>query len=433
MAQGTHVYYNGVELRDCRTESFKQQLQYDEASNAMYSKFFIKVSSMVFGFFYSESGNLTDYAQLKSHPSTVETWKGTNPALGCTAADRLIIIQRLLSSPRGDFWYAQTDGHREDRANNENIYQVLVASTGINATTGQYFTDIFGNDIEIRYADFFHPNPLDQTSLNLAPQKILREKCLDANNGPLVRNLEITELFGGKAYRISVEFEVSRVMCKEVATASSSRPTWMQDAMGIQPSDKVLTNTWSTEESFDDDWRRTKTIEGDLRVRNSAALGDWAQFFRFLVLPGVLPGYRRKSMRFASDPTNLVLKYRVEDQQAEASPPAPAINWRMSHVDTDRNEYSLVERELLLELVGPPKANRLHLVGAALNMLDARFPNASLMQNDPNAIKGINGRNSFIRDALIITTHAHEPTVSLVCHITLTKNNGGAPTFAWHF
>jgi len=415
---GTHVFYNGVELRDCLTESFDQKTAFDEAKSALFTHFRIRVSSTVFGFFNEDEPE--DYNELVSHPSTVEVNRtGIDPADLNTAVDRMQIIQRLLSQPRRDFWYATHDAKRVDVS--ESIYQILVASTGQDAGPDgdpKFFQDLFGNDAEIRY------NSKDNLST-----RIRRKHCLDANNGPIPIDVSIQNIFGGNAFRISFEIEVHRVLCKDILDPEEDPPSWIDpESEGMQSNIHLLSNAWSSEETMDEEWRRIRLIEGTLRVRDTTA---WVQAFRSLTLPGLLPGYKRVSVRFASDPTNIVLKYRIEDRQAEAAPPLPAIDWKMTHTDSARNEYGQVTRQVNIELIGPPRVNRLALMGAALNVLDSRFPGASKPPDDLARVKAINPV-PFIRDALIIAQPSDRPIISLVCNIRLTvdPDAGGAASFA---
>ena len=115
-----------------------------------------------------------------------------------------------------------------------------------------------------------------------------------------------------------------------------------------------------------------------MRVRDSRYI---AQAFRYLCIPGLLPGYRRVSQRFVSDSTNLVLKYSIEDKQAEAAPPAPAVDWQMHHIDSSKDEFGMVERQLSIKLIGLPNCSKEDLAGAAIRLLDDRFPNARLHGN----------------------------------------------------
>lgn len=416
---GTHVFYNGVELRDCLTETFDQKTAFDEAKSILYTHFRIRVSSTVFGFFNEDEPD--DYDELVSHPSTVEVNRGGVDSTDLyTAADRMQIIQRLLSQPRRDFWYAIHDTKRVDV--NESIYQILVASTGQSATEAngdpEFFEDLFGNDAEIRY------NSKDNLST-----RVRRKHCLDANNGPVPIDVSIQNVFGGNAFRISFEVEVHRVLCKDALDPEQTPPSWINPASELmKKNDFLLSNTWSSEETMDEEWRRSRIIEGTLRVRDTT---KWAHAFRSLVLPGLLPGYKRISSRFASDPTNIVLKYRIEDKQAESAPPLPAIDWKMVHTDGARNEFGQVTRQVNIDLIGPPRVNKLSLLGAALNVLDTRFPGASKPTDDPARVKAINPV-PFHRDTLIITQPSDKPIVSLMCTIRLTVDpiGGGPASFA---
>jgi hypothetical protein len=416
---GTHVFYNGVELRDCETETFSQSTVYDETGNRMFSKFRIRVSSTVFGFMSGE--NPTGYGDLTSHPATVETARaGIHSSDLESSVDRMQTIHRLLSMPRGDFWYALHDTNWQN-GGGAGWYQVLLAATGEPVKDGEtdlYFTNIFGQDVQIHY------NNRDNASL-----KILRKHCTDANLGPKPIDVQITNIFGGTAFRISFEIEVYRILCYDVLDPNVAPYPWIDpDEEGMAKNKFVLSNTWSSEETRDEQWRITRIVEGTLRVRDG---GKWAQAFRSLCMPGLLPGYKRISQRFASDPTNLVLKYRIEDRQAEAAPPVPAIDWKMVHTDSARDEYGQVWRQLTIELIGPPRINRMALLGAALNVLDARFPGASKPANDPVRVKGINPV-PFRREALVITQPSDKPSVTIMCNIlvTIDTGTGGYGAFA---
>jgi len=415
---GTHVFYNGVELRDCKTELFTQKTAWDETKNAMYAHFRIRVSSTVFGFFNEDEPE--DYNELVSHPSTVENDRtDIDPNDLRTTVDRMQIIHRKLSESRKDFWYAIHGTRRADVE--ESIYQVLVASTGQDAGTEEdpkFFTDLFGNDVQLKY------NTKDNLSL-----KIQRKHCLDANNGPIPIDVSIQDIFGGNAFRISFEIEVHRILCKDPLDPEEEAPSWIDPENELMKKNKfVLSNSWSSEETMDEQWRRVRVVEGTLRVRDTTT---WSHAFRSLCLPGLLPGYKRVSTRFVSDPTNIVLKYRIEDRQAEAAPPLPAIDWKMVHTDSARTEYGQVNRQVQIDLTGPPRINRVALVGAALNVLDSKFPGASKPADDLSRVKGINPV-PFVRDALIITQPSDTPTVSLMCNIRLTVDpvGGGPASFA---
>lgn len=402
----------------------------DEAKNLTFSKFRIRVTSTVVGFF--STNEIGDQDDLLEYPTpTIETSGVGVPASDrYTPADKMQRIQRLLSTPRRDFWYAMQDvPHIKGETTPFKYYQILVAASGDRGlidsqnrgseSSKKYFQDIFGVDITLKY-----------NSNVTESGKIVKSRCADANGGPTPIDVNIEEIFGGQAFRVSFEIEVCRVMCNtnngefdDTAIPSELHPDYLMSS--IDESQKILSNTWSVEETCDDQWRRTKAIEGELRVRDSRYI---AQKYRALVLPSLIPGYRRTAMRFASDPTNLVLKYRVEDKQAEAAPPAPAIDWKVTHVDSARDEYGQVERQVTIELVGPPRVDKKSLMGLALNLLDARFHEAS--KPLANRIQQV-GVIPYVRQALIITQAVHSPTITLMCNIRVTAEPilGGPASF----
>jgi len=402
---GTHVFYNGVLLRCCRTLDFSQHMVADDANNHLTSQFRIRVESLVFGFFNGEASPPSNESQLLSNPITVLTKNTGDDDTRGTATDRINTIYRLLKEPRKDFFFATHGGQREDI--DESVYQIILAATGPDdlGTEGEpkYFKDVLGNDLGVRYIKNFS---------DAMSAKIKRSDVVDTKSGPTPIDVKITEFYGGKAFRVVFEIEVHRHLCfdQEIASDPSSLPWNLKPEENAKSNPFVLSNTWSSEEVCDDEFRRTQTLEGTLRVRDSRYI---AQAFRYLCLPGLLPGYRRMSQRFASDPTNLVLKYRIEDKQAEAAPPAPAIDWEMKHVDTSKNEFGMVERQLFITLTGLPKCNKSDLAGAAIRLLDNRFPNARLHGQN---FKAIAARGVFVT-GMIISHTSKSPSIELFCNV----------------
>ena len=203
---GTNVFYNGVLMRGCKTLAFDQQMIADDARNHVTSKFVIKVESFVFGFFNGEASSPSNEGQLLSHPiTTINKSTGTDDTRG-TATDRMGIIQRLLKEPRKDFYFATHGGQREDV--NESVYQILLAATGADdigtEAEPKFFKDVFGNDLQVRYLKNFS-DPFTA--------KIKRSDVIDTNSGPIPLDVQITEFYGGKAFRIVFTIEVHRHLC----------------------------------------------------------------------------------------------------------------------------------------------------------------------------------------------------------------------------
>lgn len=402
---GTHVFYNGVLMRDCETKLFDQESVLDDSRNLLTTKFNISVESTVFGFFNGAASEPGTEEDLLSHPSTVITDSDGN-----TATDRMHFIQNRLNQPRKDFYYATHGGKREDI--DESVTQIMLAATGSDIgdeVTPQYFQDVLGNDLVLSYKTGYNSNEGDAND-----GKIPRHNVVDTNNGPLPKNVRITQLFGGRAFRVSFEIEVHRHLCLE-QEPTTIKPDGIGENDDPEANEFVISNTWSSSETCDEAFRRSRVVEGTLRVRDQRY---WAHGFRSLCLPGLMPGYRRVSQHFVSDPTNLVLKYRVEDRQAEAAPPWPAIDWVMVHTDSAKNEYGMVERQLSLKLIGQPHASKSLLVGIALNILDSRFRGAAAPMNDPDKLLQLRPV-PFTREGLIITQPSDKPEVELVCNIRL--------------
>ncbi len=411
---GTHLFYNGVELRDCVTKVFDQKMLFDDGGNHVTSVFRIRVESMVYGFYNGAASTPYTQDDLLSHPSTVITKNTGETDTKGTATDRMGIIQRLLKEPRKDFFYATHGGKREDIT--EDIYQVMLAATGADKAgtlaDPEFFKDVLGNDLQIRYIKYFNDNgPIEMPAVGQT-NKISRVEVIDTNNGPRPIDCQVTEAFGGRAFRISFEIEVHRHLCYRQDSPSDTDEfpynlLANQDALS---NPYILSNTWSSEETCDEEFRRTRTVEGTLRVRDARY---WSHAFRYLCIPGLLPGYQRKSQRFASDATNLTLKYRIEDKQAEASPPAPAVKWEMRHVDSSKNEFGMVERQLTIELTGLPKCPKDDLIAAAIRLLDERFPAMRVRADDFRVVGPVPGYVT----AMIISQATSQPTIELMVNV----------------
>ncbi len=55
----TNLIYNGVQLRNCETKRFDQQIEYDESgTDVMYSRFRIRVTAILTSYSYDGIGRL---------------------------------------------------------------------------------------------------------------------------------------------------------------------------------------------------------------------------------------------------------------------------------------------------------------------------------------------------------------------------------------
>jgi hypothetical protein len=410
---GTHVFYNGVELRDCTTKRFSQQMKMDDSGNHLTSKFVITVESLAYGFLQSQNSPGGD--PLGGHPSTIATKYTDTTDDRVTATDRVGIIQRLLKEPRKDFFFATHGGRRED-VGTDDVYQILLAATGADkagdAETKEFFKNIHGQDLQLKYLRGFNENAGDDDF------RIPRHNVVDTNKGPTPLDVTVTELYGGRAFKISFTIEVHRHLClnQDPESDPDAMPYNLDTLDNAKANPYVISNTWSSEETCDELFRRTRAVDGTLRVRDERY---WSQAFRYLCIPALLPGYRRMSQRFASDATNLVLKYSIQDKQAEAAPPAPAIDWVMKHTDSSKNEYGMVERQLYIKLTGLPKTPKERLLAGAIRLLDMRFPGARVNLDGagkPQELAKIRPV-PFSVTGTIITQANNDPSIEIMCNI----------------
>lgn len=95
----------------------------------------------------------------------------------------------------------------------------------------------------------------------------------------------------------------------------------------------VLSHRWVQTWGIENNGLGTHEVAGSLRVRANApggssgfALGPNPDAYRNLVVPTLPPGFRRKKMQFATDPTGTMLVYTVSDEECAHKLPAPALD-----------------------------------------------------------------------------------------------------------
>ncbi len=118
-----------------------------------------------------------------------------------------------------------------------------------------------------------------------------------------------------------------------------------------------------------------------MRVTNKSIL---PHLMRYLVVPPLMRGYQRVSQTFANDPTDLVLKYRIEDKERHESPPAPAIDWSGHFAETGSKLGTHQVAEMNIRLVGPPGVDKQALIGAAGRVVNARMRGLKAVEQRPD-------------------------------------------------
>jgi hypothetical protein len=327
----TTIVYNNVIMRDCETKGFSQSVEYDPSNtDVIYSKFTISVASTLVATSYpKQSFGITPLP---------------DGAADGTVAARAKQTFALLSEARKDFWMlieGQTGNERISIDGPAGTTEALLIGTGeLQASSGG--------------AGTIARNPLDSSA-----GFVSRATVIDVNNGPQPKNVQITEIIGGRSFRVEFEIEVNRKICiPGFVDAPPNAPGGV-----VTADNRIVSNRWSLEESKDENWITTKSMQGTLRVAHTSY---WPHAMRLLCVPTLLNGYKRIRQSFNDDPTGLILKYRIEDQQAYAAPPYPAVSWKGHHAETMSGPNgSIFGGEFSITLRGAMGVDKVLLIGAA--------------------------------------------------------------------
>lgn len=359
----TQVYYNGVILNDCETQSFEQTVEYDESStDVLFSRFRVKVASTLIGYDNPE------------HPSTIAVAVDE-----MNVVVREVEIQARLQENRKDFWMVVRNSPASEVSSTLRDV-TLLAATGTPEGT-------------------WDPSPPGgATSVKD------RKPYVDCNNGPRPISVTVSQIFGGKAMRVVFEIEICR---RRVATGFID-PTIVPSS--VEPDNRVISNRWSLSESKDENWVTTKTMEGTLRVMHSSY---WPHAMRYLCIPPLLSGYRRHSQKFVSDPTDLVLKYQIEDRQQHAAAPWPIISWSGTHSEATAGNGVTQTGSVHLKVTGPLYVDKRWLIGRAGQILVSRLEGVAKTNPETDY--------KTILKELAIIDHLHEPTIEMRANVRYTS------------
>ena len=369
----TILAYNGVVLNDCETKSFEQTIEYDESNtDVIFSRFRIRVAS---------TAVVTNYPSRQFGVASVGT--------ASTVAQRMHDVQNRLSECRGDFWFLVNDCavHENPEFSTSTLDQPVLIATGTIGSPGS----------KLR-AHPFSPNAYTpEYGAGTGTADIDPVTVLDPDNGPKPKHLSITEIFGGRAMRVEFEIEVCRRLCK------SDFVDAVPDVDGVvAPDNRILSNRWSLEESKDENWVTTKTLQGTLRVAHSSY---WPHAMRLLCVPSLMTSYQRVRQSFVSDPSDLVLKYRIDDKQAHAAPPPPAVTWSGHHAESATGTDGVMKAgEVTVRLTGIPGVDKQLLISSAGKVITNRIRGLSNLAEEQYAV--------ILQNASIVDV-LHEPTIEM--------------------
>lgn len=315
---GTHVYYNGVLMRDCETLDYSCVLEFDETgTHEKYMVTRITVASTLLSLY--KKGVPTPMLSSAQHRSTINIF----PVLSSSGSDgtgtdettpaRMEEIMQRLSEPRKDFWYAvngvldpagsgtpntvpgSIPSSNRNTPSTYNSYRLILVATGEmptvsgSVTTNEY-VKFFSGDLTVKRVD-----------------------VLDANNGPKPSNLGLVQLYGGNVVRVQATFEICRVLSKTILDADNPDPGY--DAQKVRG---VVSNTWNIVDSLDDDGAVTHNITGKLVVKDQRYKANGMRMFAF---PLAFPYARLVNRQYTVSESGLVLAYQYQFKHAGAAPP----------------------------------------------------------------------------------------------------------------
>jgi hypothetical protein len=374
----TTIVYNGVILRDCEMKSFEQIIENDSSgTDLMFSRFMVRVASTLVA---------TSYP-LQSF--------GIDTPTGLTATQRAKDVHARLSEPRKDFWMLIESAVNNERLPTGVFNESLLTATG----------DLVSDDGTMPV----YPNIGDGYFAGGAT--ITRTSVVDVNNGPHPKRVSITEIIAGRSMRVEFEIEVCRKLCMPVyPDLKPSEEVWGPIDTSTT---EILSNRWHLDESKDENWITTRVLDGTLRVKHK---DTWPHLMRAICIPPLLKGYKRASQSFVDDPTGLVLKYRIEDRQAEAAPPYPAISWSGHHSETASGPNgSILGSEFSIRLTGPTGVDKVQLIGAAGKVAVDRIQGLV-----PNFVDGKRQSYSTILKNAAIVNILNEPTIEMRVQVQYT-------------
>lgn len=402
----TTLIYNDVYLRDCETLSFEQTVQYDESgTDTLFSRFRIRVASSVVALRYPISSRQFGI----SHPT------------GATVVQKMHEIKTRLSQPRKDFWFIIESCPQDENTRTPTVIdQPLLIASGkaydesiTTTTSGSAATGINVVETLVRTDRMLRPHPglgveVDLTTSDYGPlnAEFPAKNVIDCDNGPKPKTVNVKKIVGGRSMRVEFEIEICRKFCQ--GNEGDPKPIVIGGLSDASANPNVLSNRWYLDESKDDNWVTTRTMQGTLRVANREV---WAHSMRYLCIPGLLRGYKRTKQSFVTDAAGLTLKYRVEDQQAHAAPPYPAIKWSGRHTESGSGPNAMIKGgDFQIRLQGPPGCDKLALIGAAGKVAVDRI----------KGLRNLDGKNSTIMKNIAVMDVMDEPVIELRVQVQYT-------------
>ena len=176
----------------------------------------------------------------------------------------------------------------------------------------------------------------------------------DVNNGPKPRSFRIVHVASDRLYRIRWTIEAVVLDCPQRSFANS---------------DVTLSNRWNTRELMDENFRRIRVSQGQLRLAGSARRDNdcFAHAFRRLCFPPLEDGFARRSVIFQEEKCGNALNWEVVDHQTYYAPPYPATQIRGRHSGSTIDGYRFIQ-QCQVALTGPPHCDVRALLERAMQV-----------------------------------------------------------------
>lgn len=382
---GTHVFYNGILMRDCELMEFDQLIEKDKSgTDPKFSRFRITVASTLISLLSTdpEATPPASSQQPIGHLSTIAvTHLG---GFKWVLPDRLELVQQLLQEHRKDFWFAingttykpQTDTEQapSDSFANHDSYRVILAATGL---------DYIENDATGKIEGYYTGKDT----------MIDRKDVVDCDGGPKTSNVRVLKIDGGRACRVQVTIEACRFLKADI------EDTDVPPARDAAKVEGVLSNRWSIREAIDEDWKTSITVEGMLIVSDHRYKPD---AMRLMTSTHLIPYAKLTGREFFVSEDGLSLGYRYNMQERGPAPPKLIADWDGTYTEK-MDGYAITQSVINLKLKGtvnPPngwslRAYKLYMLDVLMKMVQARV---RLDANNPNRLPGFNPHDQLVKD-----------------------------------
>lgn len=353
MSQGfTTVQYGNVTLFRCTTRSISQKEVLDSSgTNLLYMETTVDVTGYLNGHVAGTPSTTDPSSPAVFQYNVTDDGTGADPS--GYASRRELQIRRQLP-PRQLF--------------------VMSVGTGPSGTGGQVLLTASAAPTVMSPAG----------PANVPPAVNMNISNIDLANGPHCTSFVITHITGDELYTVAATFVICKLEC---------------DFNGNVPGNLrgVLSNMWSCQDTLDANLRTSRVYTGQLNLV-SANLN--AQQLRTIVLPAIVPMFRRDNINIVVQEDGLRLNWSVTDTEVSMAAPYPAKTWSVKH--TMHASNAMIGLSTIdIELSGDTSVNKADLIELALYIITAKMfgctpPNLNVIQG----IRNQNWWNQFLVENL---------------------------------